>query len=347
MPKNINIGNKIIGDNQPCFIIAEAGSNHDGKYEQAIKLIDLAVEANADAVKFQIFTAGKIAAKTNHEIAKLNSTHGQDLYELYKKLEIPRQWIPKLKKYCDEKEIMFLATPFDYDAVDSLEEIDIAAYKIASFELVHLPLLRYVARTGKPIIFSTGMANMSEIETAIDTITQEGNKDIIVLHCGISYPMPFDEVNIKAMNSIKSAFDVNVGYSDHTSGIVVPTVAVSLGAKAIEKHYTINKCLSGPDHEFALGPDELIEMVKSIRIAESIMGDGIKKPTESEMIHRKRGRRSIFINKNLKKGHVLTLEDIEVLRPGVGIETKHLNLVIGRELKYDVNKYDPLTWELI
>lgn len=347
MPDDIKIAEKIVGESHPCFIIAEAGSNHDRKYEQAIKLIDLAVEAGADAVKFQIFTAGKIAATTNHDIAKLDSPYGKDLYELFKGLEIPKEWLPKLKTYCDEKEIIFLATPFDYEAVDSLEEINIVAYKIASFELVHLPLLKYVAKTGKPIILSTGMANMAEIEIAFDAINEVGNNNIIILHCGISYPLPFDEVNLKAMNSIKSAFDVNVGYSDHTSGIIAPIVAASLGGRVIEKHYTIDKSLPGPDHEFALGPNELIEMVKSIRIAERIMGNGIKKPSESEMLHKRRGRRSLFVNKDLKKGYVLTMEDIEILRPGVGIEPQYIDLLVGRELKCDVSKYTPLTWDLI
>ncbi|MCX7920741.1 MAG: N-acetylneuraminate synthase family protein [Clostridia bacterium] len=347
MANDINIENKIVGNDSPCFIIAEAGSNHDGSYERALKLIDLAVEAGADAVKFQIFTAGKIAAKTNHQIAKLDSKYGGDLHELYRRLEMPRQWIPQLKQYCDEKGIIFLATPFDYEAVDILEEVNMAAYKIASFELVHLPLLRYIAKTGKPIIISTGMSYLTEIEDAIKAIREAGDSEIIILHCGISYPAPFDEVNIKAMETIKNAFNVNVGYSDHTAGIVVPIVAVSRGAKVIEKHYTIDKTLPGPDHEFALGPKELKEMVGAIRTVEQAMGDGIKKPTKSELLHRERGRRSLFINKEAEAGYRLKPEDLEILRPGVGIEPKYLDTIVGRELKSPLNKYDPITWDKV
>ncbi len=347
MPDNINIAGKIIGENHPCFIIAEAGSNHDRKFKQAINLIDLAVEAGADSVKFQVFTAGEIAARTNHEIAHFKSKYGETLYQFYNSLEMPREWIPELKEYCEEKRIIFSATPFDYQAVDLLEKVDVSFYKIASFELVHLPLLRYVAKTKKPIVLSTGMAYLGEIEDAVRVIRDEGNNNIVILHCGISYPAPFEEVNIRAMETIKAAFDLNVGYSDHTSGVIVPIVAVSKGARIIEKHYSIDKTLPGPDHEFALGPQELIEMVKAIRITEKVLGDGIKHPTQCEMIHRQRGRRSLFINKDANSGYQIKKEDIVVLRPGVGIEPKYIDLIIGRELKKPVSKFDPITWDKI
>lgn len=344
---SINIDGKIISEKSPCFIIAEAGSNHNGKYDQAIKLIDIAVEAGADAVKFQLFMADKIAARTEHEVAKLNSDYGTDLFELYKNSEFPREWIPDLMDYCRERNITFLATPFDYEAVDLLEKNNISAYKVASFELVHLPLLKYIAKKDKPMILSTGMATLAEVEEAIQVIRGEGNNKIVILHCGISYPMPFSEVNLKAMSAIKNSFNVITGYSDHTCGNVVPVLVVGMDGRVIEKHFTLDKTLKGPDHEFALNPVELKQMINSVRNAEKAKGDGIKRPADIELIHKKRGRRSLFVNKRLKAGDILTNEDIEVLRPGVGLKPKYLDIVNGAILKKDINSYDPITWDVL
>ena len=343
----IKIDNRNIDEDSPAYIIAEAGSNHDGDYDQALKLIDTAVAAGADAVKFQIFSADKIAAKTEHNIAQLDSKHGKDLFELYEELEMPREWVPKLMDYCDKKNITFLSTPFDFEAVDLLEKYDVAAYKVASFELVHLPLIRHIAKTGKPIILSTGMATLSEIEDAVEVIREEGNEKIIILHCGISYPMPFDQVNINAMLTIKNAFNVPTGYSDHTSGIVAPILTVAKGGKVIEKHFTLDNNLEGPDHEFALNPDELKSMITAVRNAEKAKGTGIKKPSATELQHKCRGSRSLFINKDLEKGEEINRDDIDILRPGIGLKPKYLDIIVGHKVKKNLNRFDPITWDVI
>ncbi|HQD49579.1 MAG TPA: N-acetylneuraminate synthase [Defluviitaleaceae bacterium] len=347
--ETIRIANKTIDENSPCFIIAEAGSNHDRDLGQAKKLIDVAVEAGADAVKFQTFTADKIAANTSHPIMQLGEEYEgvPTLYELYKGLELPREWQQELKAYADEKGIIFLSTPFDYDAVEELEALDMPAYKIASFEMVDIPFLRYIAKKNKPIILSTGMANLGEIEEALNAIYEQGNHQVVLLHCGISYPMPVEEVNLAAMDTMKSAFRLPVGYSDHTLGIAVPIAAVARGAKVIEKHFTLDRNLKGPDHKFALEPDELKAMIKGIRDVEKAIGSSIKGLADTERLHHQRGRRSIFAKVDIPKGTVITEEMLAILRPGVGLMPKYFDLVVGREARKDIRENEPLTWDKI
>lgn len=347
--RSISIGNRLIGEDSSCFIIAEAGSNHDRDLGQAKKLIDVAVEAGADAVKFQTFTADKIAANTSHPIMKLGDEYEgvPTLYELYKGLELPREWQRELKEYADEKGIMFLSTPFDYDAVEELEELGMEAYKIASFEMVDIPFLRYIAKKNKPIILSTGMASLGEIEDALNAIYEQGNNQVILLHCGISYPMPVEEVNLAAMDTVKSAFRLPVGYSDHTLGIAIPIAAVARGAKVIEKHFTLDRNLKGPDHKFAIEPDELKAMVKGIRDAEKAIGSSIKGLAHTERLHHQRGRRSIFAKMDIPKGTIITEDMLAVLRPGVGLMPKYFDIVVGREARKDIKKNEPITWEVI
>jgi pseudaminic acid synthase len=328
-----------------CFIIAEAGSNHNGSLKIAKKLVDIACEAKADAVKFQFFEADKIAADTTHKIAKLDN--GKTLHQFYKTCETPRHWISDLIKYCKKKKILFFATPFDEDAVDYLEKFNAELYKIASFEIVHIPLLKKIAKTGKPVILSSGMADIEDIQDALKAIYEEGNKKVIVLHCGINYPVPFDDVNLRAMDTIKNKFNIPVGYSDHTSGITVPIAAVARGAQVIEKHFTISRKMKGPDHSFAIEPDELKEMVKSIRECETSLGKPTKKHTKNEIIHYKRGRRSIFAAKDIKKGEVLTMNHFSILRPGVGLKPKFVYELIGKVSKNDLKKNTPIDWGII
>jgi len=345
----LKISTKIIGPNHPCFIIAEAGSNHDRDLGQAKRLIDTAVEAGADAVKFQTFTADKIAANTSHEIMKLGNEYEgvPTLYELYKGLELPREWQAELMEYAVRKGIIFLTTPFDYDAVEQMEELDVPAYKIASFELVDLPFLNYIGKKGKPVILSTGMASLGEIEEALQTVYAAGNKQVALLHCGISYPMPLPDVNLAVMDTLNMAFQVPVGYSDHSLGITVPIAAAARGAMVIEKHFTIDKSLKGPDHKFALNPDELKAMVKGIREAEMCVGSPVKRLAESEKIHHQRGRRSIFAATDIPRGTVITGEILAILRPGVGLHPRYLDTVIGRKAAVDIKANDPITWDKI
>ena len=346
--KAIEIAGRKVGPGNPCFIIAEAGSNHDGKIEQAYKLIDVAAEAGVDAVKFQLFSAEKIAARTKQDIAKLRDEFGKfgdNLFEFYKKLEMPVAWLGELNDYCSKKGIAFLTTPFDEGAADELASIDVPAVKIASFEMVHIPLLRHVAKQGKPVIVSTGMADLADIEDVIDAIFGQGNEQVILLHCGISYPMPFDEVHLAAMDTMRQAFQLPVGYSDHTAGVTVPLAAVARGANMIEKHYTLDQNLDGPDHTFALGPDELKEMVEAIRNTEAAIGSPIKKLSPSEHVHYERGRRSLFAAVDIAVGEVITEDMLQILRPGIGLAPKHIDTIVGRKAQRSMSAHEPVTWD--
>jgi len=347
--KKIKIGNRLIGEGEPCFIIAEAGSNHNGKLEQAKQLIDIAADAKADAVKFQTFLADKIVAKTKDRASYLDKlvNKNETIHDIFKKLELPRKWLKELFAYAESKELIFLSTPFDEEAVDLLDEIGVKAFKVASFEIVHLPLLRHIAKKGKPIILSTGMANLSDIEEALETIYQEGNEQVIVLHCGINYPLSFEDVNLRGMLTIKQAFQISVGYSDHTMGITVPISAVTLGASVVEKHFTINRKLPGPDHPFALEPDELKSMVKEIRNTEKALGSPTKRRTKSEEEMYKLGRRSIFAIRDIAKGKTIEREDLAILRPGIGLHPRYLEKIMGRRTRVDIKKNEAITWDKI
>jgi len=333
-----------------CFIIAEAGSNHNRDITLAKRLIDVAVEAKADAVKFQLFSANRMAARTRHEIVKIGDKfqqYGDTLHEIYRRNELPPEWLPKLHNYAASKGISFLCTPFDKKAVDELEKLDIPCYKIASYELVDLPLIKYVAKTGKPIILSTGMATLAEIEDAIEAANSVGNNNIAILHCGIEYPPRWEDVHLRAMDTIAKAFGYPVGYSDHTTGIEVPIAAVARGAQIIEKHFTLDNTLEGPDHTFALEPNELSQMVSSIRHVEAALGSSKKRPMAAEKIYMERGRRSLFASQVISKGTVITEEMLDVLRPGVGLKPKYMEIVIGRVARVDIAAHDPITWDVI
>lgn len=334
----------MVGNGERCFIIAEAGSNHDGKLDQAKELIDIAADSGADAVKFQVFVADEMAAKTESEIARVDIAGCKTLHELYKSLEIPQEWLAELASYAGERGIIFLCTPFYEQAVDELDKIGAPAFKVASFELVHLPLLRYIARKGKPIILSTGMANLGEVEDAIAAIISEGNEQIVLLHCGSGYPHRVEDVNLAAMDTLKQAFSYPVGYSDHTLGITIPVAAVARGAKAIEKHFTISRDLPGPDHSFALEPPELKMMVREIRDTEKAIGNPQKTVTDSELVRYKRGRRSIFAKVDIPRGTRINPEMLAILRPGIGLMPKYLDIVVGRTAQTDIKAGQPITW---
>ena len=348
--KKIRIGNRLIGEGEHCFIIAEAGSNHDGKLEQAKKLIDVAKEARADAVKFQTYSAEKLYSRKTPTMEYLEKDKlvkkDESVWDLIKKIEMPREWHKPLADYCKQKELIFLSTPFDLEAVDELEEF-VLAYKIASFEITHLPLLEYVAKKKKPIILSTGMADLSDIEVALDTIYKQGNRDVILLHCAVGYPPKYEDINLKAMQTMRQAFQLPVGFSDHTLGITSDIAAVALGACMVEKHFTISRKLKGPDHPFALEPDELKDMVQAIRNTETSLGSPIKKHTEAEEEMYKLGRRSLVATCNIPKGTKITKKMLDVKRPGYGIHPKMMNVVVGRVARVDIEEDDILTWEMV
>lgn len=342
--KNVKIGNRVVGGDNFCYIIAEAGSNHNGSLEQAKKLIDVAAEAKADAVKFQIFKAESLYSKYTPEFSYLK---GQNTYELIKSIETPREWIKELAEYCKSKNIIFFASPFDFEAIDILDKY-VPAFKIASFEITDLELLKYAAEKGKPMIISTGMANLGEIEDAISAIRSVGNEDIILLHCNSLYPTPVEVVNLKAIETMRTAFKVPVGFSDHTLGIHIPIAAVAMGACMIEKHFTLDRTLPGPDHSFAIEPDELKEMVRCIREVEKAKGSGIKEKSdlESEEMYVK-ARRSIHAKVDIPKGTRITRDMLIIKRPGYGIKPKFIDMVVGREAKKDIKEDEWITWNII
>jgi len=336
-----------IGKNTPAFIIAEAGVNHNGSIEKAKKLIDAAVEAGVDAVKFQTFNTDKLVTKNAPKANYQNETTDKDesQYNMLKKLELSKKDHDILLEYCSEKNIKFMSTPFSFDTVDLLEEIGIDIYKIGSSDTNNLPLLKYIATQNKPIILSTGMSNLTEVSEAVDTIKKTGNNNLVLLHCVSNYPADYENVNLKVMNTMKKAFNLIVGYSDHTLGIEVPIAAVAMGAKVIEKHFTLDKNMEGPDHKASLNPEELEQMVNSIRNIEKSLGASTKKPTINEIDNKNKVRKSLVINKKMNKNEIIKKENIEIKRPGTGIEPKFLDIINGMKLIRDVKEDQILVWE--
>lgn len=336
----IKIGSKIISDNSPVFIIAEAGVNHNGDVEIAKKMVDAACEAGADAIKFQIFKTDSLVIKNSDkaEYQKLNTGIDETQYDMLKKLELSYEEHFKIMEYCKERNIIYLSTPFDYESVDVLEKLNVCAYKISSGDITNLPFLKYIASKGKPMIVSTGMSNLGEVEDAIEIIKSTGNEKIILLHCTSNYPAEYNDVNLKAMITLKNSFQIPVGYSDHTLGIEVPIAAVSLGARIIEKHFTLDKTMPGPDHKASLEPAELKQMTISIRNIEKALGDGIKKCTKSEENVKKIARKSIVAASYIPKGTVIEENMLTIKRPGIGIPPKFIDYLIGKKAKIDILK---------
>ncbi|WP_333859919.1 N-acetylneuraminate synthase [Clostridium sp.] len=314
------------------FIIAEAGVNHNGDIEIAKKMIDKALESGVDAIKFQTFISEKVVSKyaEKAEYQNQNTSKTESQLEMVKKLELSFDNFKELKKYCDFKRIEFLSTAFDFDSIDFLNSLGIRIWKIPSGEITNLPYLIKIAKTNKPVILSTGMSTIVEIEEAINILKANGCKDITLLHCTTEYPAPYEDVNLKAMDTLKKKFNVPVGYSDHTEGIEIPIAAVAMEASIIEKHFTLDRNMEGPDHKASLEPDELKAMVKYIRNIESAIGDGEKKPTESEMKNIPIARKSIIAKCRIKKGETFTKENITVKRPGNGISPMRWFDVIGK-----------------
>ncbi len=342
--REINIGNKIVGKGSPVYIIAEVGSNHDGSFEKAKNLIKVASKCGADAVKFQLFKAEKIAANIDNEITRLPD--GKTLYQLYKENETPYEWCYELNAYCKENDINFLATPFDKEAVDILDDVRVNAYKIASFEIVDFPLIEYISKKRKPIIISTGMANIEDIDDAVQII-KEYHSQYVLLHCGINYPLNLSDVNLLAIKTLQDRYNCPIGYSDHTEGRIVPILGVGLGMSVIERHITLDKGSSGPDHKFATNPEDFKNIVNSIRMAEMALGSPKKRKLKSEEIHYVRGRRSIFAVKDLKKGTILKKDHLAILRPALGLHPRYLDEVIGKKILSNISKYTPIKWDLL
>ncbi len=330
MKEKIKTGNKFIGKNEPCFIIAEAGSNHDGKMEQAKRLIDVAAQSGADAVKFQLFKAEVLCGP------------GHPAFDIVKKNEFPRQWLKELNDHAVKNGIIFLAAPFDKEAVDLLCDIDVVALKLASSEVTNLPLLRYAAAKKKPVIISTAMSNLADIYEALETIYSTGNDDVVLLQCTALYPTDPHQVNLRAMDTLRGSFHLPVGFSDHTLGVLIPPVAVACGACVIEKHFTIDRKLQGPDHGYALEPDELAQMIRNIRSVEQSLGLPVKKMLPEEKLLAR--RESLFAKKDITKNAPITEGMFEIRRSALGVEARFLRVFVGRKAKRDIKKDEPVSW---
>lgn len=327
-----------------CFIIAEAGVNHNGSVELAKELVNAAKEAGADAVKFQTFKTKNLVTKDARKAEyQIKNSGEESQYEMIKKLELSPDEFWEIAKYAEDKGIIFLSSPFDAESVDLLDKIDIPAFKIASGEITNFPLLKCIAKKQKPVILSTGMSTIGEVEEALNLI-EKYNDDIILMHCLTNYPAKKEDANLNVIKTLEYTFKRPVGFSDHTSGIEMSVAAVALGSCVIEKHFTIDKNLPGPDHKASLEPHELSEMVKAIRNIEKGLGNGIKKPTDDEIKIKKLVRKSIVAKEDILKGSILTEEMLEIKRPGTGIEPKYLDELVGKELIEDIKKDDLLKW---
>ncbi len=318
--------------NMKTFIIAEAGVNHNGSFELAKKLIDKAVWAGVDCIKFQTFNSKNLvsAQAQKAEYQKKTTDSNESQLDMLKKLELSHEQFKELQAYCNQKGIMFLSTPFDLESIDFLAELGVKNWKIPSGEITNYPFLRAIAKRKESVIMSTGMCTLDEVRDAVNVLNEFGTTDITLLHCTTEYPAPYDSVNLNAMLTLKKEFGYNVGYSDHTNGIEIPVAAVAMGATIIEKHFTLDKTMEGPDHKASLEPDELKQMVQSIRNVEAALGDGTKQPSEAEKKNIAIARKSIVAKKHIKKGETLSEENLTAKRPGNGISPMKWNAVLGK-----------------
>ena len=344
--KTVRIGDELVGEGEPCFVIAEAGVNHNGDISLAKKLIDAAREASADAVKFQTFRTEEVVTTDAKKVQYQKEATGTEeaLFEMIKKLELSERHFEDLFIYARERGITFLSSPFDRGSADLLGRLRVPAFKIASGEITNFPFLKYIAAKGKPIILSTGMSTLEEVGEALDVLRNEGAEEIVLLHCVSCYPAKIENTNLKAIETLRQTFRLPVGLSDHTLGITIPIAAVALGACAIEKHFTLDKNLPGPDHQASLEPHELKEMIKAIRDVEKALGDGVKRPMADEEEIKKAARRSITAKVDIPEGVIITQEMLDIKRPGTGIEPRNLDIVIGRRAKRNIKPGELITF---
>jgi pseudaminic acid synthase len=326
-----------------CFIIAEVSANHGQDFDRAVEMIKVAKECGADAVKFQCYKPDTLTLDCDNKYFQVEHPQwgGQTLYELYKKAYTPWEWFPKLKEVARKEGILFFATTFDKSSTDFLEELDVPIHKIASFELVDLPLIGYTAKTKKPLIISTGMGSIEEIKEAVDIAKRAGAKDLTLLKCVSSYPAAPKEINLKTIPDMQKKFNCKIGLSDHTLGIGVSIAAIILGAKVIEKHFTLSKGIKTPDSFFSIEPDELKELVKNVRIVEKAIGQvhySLTKKEEQSKVF----RCSLFAVKDIKKGEEFTKENVKSIRPGCGLHPKFIKEVLGKDAKIDLKKGTPM-----
>ncbi len=346
--KKIQIGNTFIGEDFPCFIIAEAGVNHNGDMEIAKQLVDVAKSAGADAIKFQTFKAEKLLRKDapKAKYAKENSNTDESFFDMIKKLELSFEMHEILQKYCKSKGIMFLSTPFDMESADFLEKLDVAAFKISSGDIDNFPLFSHLMQKKKPILFSTGTADLSEVQDTVHFLESHKYEDFALFQCTSAYPTPFHSVNLKVLLKYREMFpNYVIGFSDHSEGIILGAAAVSLGAKIIEKHFTLDRNMSGPDHKASLNPGELVGYIESIRNTELALGNSNKilMPVEKEV--KFVARKSIVAKRDIDGGKIISLDDITYKRPASGISPKKYMSIVGKKSKYRIIKEKVLSWD--
>lgn len=344
----INIGKRKVGEGEPVFIVAEISCNHLQKKDLALKMIGAAKAVGADAVKFQTYTPDTITLNVDNEHFRIKGTlwNGRTLYDLYKEAHTPWDWFPELRDQAKQEGLEFFSSPFDESAVDFLEKLDVPAYKIASFEINHIPLIKYAARLKKPMMVSTGVATREDIELAVQTIREQKNDQIILLKCTSAYPAPLNEMNLSTIPDIAKRFGVVAGLSDHSTNPNVAVAAVAVGAKVVERHFILDRKMGGPDVEFSLEPLEFKNMVKSIRETEEALGTATYELGENTKKHLFI-MRSIFVAKDMKKGESFTVENICVVRPGNGLHPKHYEKILGKAAKKDLKKGTPLKMEMV
>ena len=344
-----DISDKKIGEGYPTFIIAELSANHMNDFDIAVKTIEAMVDAGADAVKFQTFTPDTITIDCDNEYFQIKQGtvwDGQILHELYEDAYMPWDWQPKLKKIAEDLGLIVFSSPFDKTSVDFLEDMDVPAYKIASFEITDIPLIEYVASKGKPIIISTGIASLEDIELAVKTCHEVGNHNISLLKCTSSYPSPLDEINLNTIPNMIDKFDCVIGLSDHTLGGEVSTAAVALGAKIIEKHFILDRNMGGPDSEFSMEPHEFKQMVDSIRNVEKALGN-ISYELSDKIKSNREFSRSLFVVKDIKNGEIITEDNVRSIRPGFGLHPKYLKEILGKRVNRDLQKGTPFKLEFM
>lgn len=344
----ITVKNRVIGEGHPAYIIAEMSANHAGSLARAKEIIHAAKEAGADCLKIQTYTPDTITIDCDNEYFQIGggTWAGENLYSLYGKAYTPWDWQPLLKEEADKVGIDFLSTPFDHTAVDFLEEMNVDFYKIASFELVDLPLIRYVAEKGKPIIMSTGMASKEEIREAVDAIYQTGNKQLALLKCSSAYPANPAQMNLSTIRDLAKTFRVPVGLSDHSMGELSAGISISMGGSIIEKHFCLGRDIENPDASFSMTPNEFADMVRHVREVEMALGKPFYGPMEQEMSNYG-FRRSIFVVQDIRQGEELTSENIRVIRPGNGLKPKFYEEVLGKKAIHDIKRGTPLDFSLI
>ena len=342
----IEVGDRPVGPSEPTFVIAEAGSNHNGDFSTAKELIDVAADAGADAVKFQTFRAENLYVEESGEVEYLDDD--RSIYEVIESMEMPYEWIPELHEYCRERDVYFMSTPFDERSAEQLAEY-VPAWKVASYTSSHHPFLRSLAKTDKPIIMSTGAHELDEVRESVDVLQGAGAAGLALLQCVAAYPTPIEEINVRVVKMLAEEFDVPAGLSDHTlDPVTAPAAAVALGASIVEKHFTLDKSMEGPDHQFALEPDELDAMLSAIRDTEAALGTGEKAVMDVERELYEKARRAVHAVRDIEAGQTITEDDVAVLRPGEqekGLHPKFYDEVVGQTAARDIAKSEGIEWK--